>query len=1268
MELVWSQFNGDRFQRFANALVHYEVSKSADLFSMPGKDGGVDQLYTGDYGGKTGTWRFQDKFHLSSTPSKDVFALKSDILYDIKQNYKGEKNIIYISNVNLGVTKFKEIKTAANKVLKDLGAKCIIDIWHHAKLEAIVTKYPSLYYAYWGKDSILLQEYQEYFAVELKEKNDHHYFSLANKYYRNPKDFEVISKFINNPDQRTLAIISEGGYGKTRLCIQYFSDALGDSDKWFPLVLNEMGFNANELSRTLQTERQLLILIDDAHRNSKVAAETMRQIDSQGKHKLILTSRNTVFNELRSELTTFKRPMIEYQLLALPYEERKRMINEALPGIDSQAIAALADKSKGIPLIILDYIRAIKSGRQPDEVSVDKTFREWVLRVIKEAVTDVAKQALLSESACFDYLKILSLVSPISENTESEKSICDLLLISPDKLQLLTNTFATAGLLSRKNGLSMKPDAYSDVLIIDILSRNNAFIQKVKGLMWDDKYLANMIANLANIEVVEPSAEQFLQGEIRQYIEQLYQPVPLVSLIRIFSFAKKVVFRKPQIGIIVVEGFLLRINGTYIEDIQQNPSEYSVFKQISKYIVSILAILANNAGYHENVGHSRVLKLIMNYWLITKDNEVIGRCYRYSKYDIEKRAELVAEKQIFLTNKIIEIIKYSKKEEQKKFAVEVSKVLLSFDLQRSEYFEPQTMQFTFIAGDVPYVLPVKANRIKLKNAIAELFSNLDSKSPIYEDIMKLLLHGLFFAFKGSIRHKAPLDEEATMAIKFWTEYIQTKPDTIIKAAVWHTLIKFSRGGVLDQHELGVKELDRISTQSKSNKEALQTILLREEHFYLRNEFEKELIEIITIYNDFDKLFADFIDLRISDKTKQLPTGYYYHVLTDKYPEAAMILLNHIREHHRELMNEAFYLFRAKDDNKFIYFAVDELWKESAENNISLIWSILTIGRRNNSKLYQTDDLKYMQFILDKELSGMYWVFWRDIKDYISVDNKRSFELLDQLLNKENDNLHYDLLFYALTENQDFSTRYKNEIYALVKKHPNLFEPEDPTFETITQFIEQQFDYAEMMNFCEMVLVQQKGKYYFGSIGDVRRIRPQINLSTDKIIKDFATLVNKYVESSTEEEENIAFDLVRYFRPNEKITLEFQEMFDKIIQTNKDNELGLYRIANTVRLFEHYQEEFRLLADLCQYLYELDITFSDNSSIFGRNFLLNIGPKSKNGFGIAMSEDIKKEKLLTEIIAENRYYDGLVEYLKSALKRVQEDMAKDIQEDLDQIRD
>jgi hypothetical protein len=106
--LLWNQFNGTLFQKLCNSLLLFEVSKFAYVFSAEGRDSGIDQYYYGEYHGKDGKWRFQDKFHDSGNKANDIREVNRDIIKEIDK-VSDENFLVLITNVNLTVSKYKSI-------------------------------------------------------------------------------------------------------------------------------------------------------------------------------------------------------------------------------------------------------------------------------------------------------------------------------------------------------------------------------------------------------------------------------------------------------------------------------------------------------------------------------------------------------------------------------------------------------------------------------------------------------------------------------------------------------------------------------------------------------------------------------------------------------------------------------------------------------------------------------------------------------------------------------------------------------------------------------------------------------------------------------------------------------------------------------------------------------------------------------------------------------------------------------------------------------
>lgn len=323
--LNWNIFDGKLFQKFCNNLLLFEVSKFAHVFTAEGKDSGVDQYFHGTYEGKSGKWRFQDKFHNSGNKPSDVGALKREVIQDIQTNYSGEQFIVFITNVNLNTAKHAEIlKAAIDELAIKKIAGCEFILWHEANIEAFVPHYPLIYHWYWYKETVLLQLFEEYFAKPLDDSSFDVRYQFNNAFYGREKKIESLINFLTHGKESSLAIIANGGYGKTRLVIELFQNHISANAEWIPLVISPVGFNANEVHRLLQTPKKLLLFIDNAHEVPDVVKEVKRLVDnSLGKDKLLLTTRPTLFSDILYKLSSHSRDIQKLPLERLDYDENK---------------------------------------------------------------------------------------------------------------------------------------------------------------------------------------------------------------------------------------------------------------------------------------------------------------------------------------------------------------------------------------------------------------------------------------------------------------------------------------------------------------------------------------------------------------------------------------------------------------------------------------------------------------------------------------------------------------------------------------------------------------------------------------------------------------------------------------------------------------------------------------------------------------------------------------------------------------------------------
>lgn len=1275
MTLSWQHFDGDRFQRFSNALVWYEVSRRAALFSRPGPDSGVDQFFEGTYDGQQGKWRFQNKFHQSGNSTKDMAAFKQDVLKDIADHYRGEDHLVFTTNINLGPKKLNEIEKAGREALDAKGATgCQLRIWHHATIEPIVSQYPTLQWAFWNMGTTVLQPYEEYFAAQLQPAANEQPYSLTNEFFGRQQDLTALSEFLQHPDCHTMTLISSGGYGKTRLVIEFFKNVLGNNDRWMPAVIRPLGFNPNEFQQLLASKRPLLILLDDAHKAPEITATVKTMVEAAGMHKLILTTRNTLFKIIVRQLASFNRGMLRYALGPLDFESRKAMLARALPYQNDQFISYLSSLSRGVPSLIQALVQLSRKGRQFFQLNVEEEFNNTVTEMLEEATIELARETRLEESLVFDFIRIISLIAPVKQGKDTDNTLAAMLDTTPDKIELLTGAWKNTGLLSIKSGMEIKPDPYGDVVLLQTLKTNPGFITRIKEFPGASEFLGNLLVNLANTEVDDNQAEIFVRAEINLYIGSLFQrSADYHAMCEVFKLVEKIVFRKATYGVQAVNAFVALLSSP--DDNEAGPllqTQPYVYKQMIASISNILVILADNAGLNQT-GHGTVLDLVMKFFNLTGEKGILKQCYQYSVYDFPRRtpADRQAQKQTFLTRHVCKILHDKNNPEDLNFAVAAADVLLELELQHNDYFEKQTGKMYFIAGEVPYTAAVKQIRLEVAGCLQQYFLTLTEDHRHFPPVLKILLESIFYASEGSaLRHKQNFNEEATQGLDFWLYLLAARPSLTCKTGVWRRLLQFSRRGYLPQYQDKIARLQALCSQTSSNKEALHLLLLKNDHFFLLNEFQGALLTIIHAYSSLQDCVDDFLALRRSESLPMETIGYFYGILTRHYPEEASRLLKQILVNFPHYLQEAVVLFTAEDEDTCLYPVVDKLAVQNLQGNVVLIIDILTRGRKYDTNRYKKKDLSYFNHLQALQTPHANILFVRYILDYLPVDPPLVFDLIDRFLKGTPGEDSVESLVYALTRhNPALATTYRREIVQLFENNPRAIRLEGMAFQYIVEFAgwpypgrafdPAAFDGGAMIAMAKLFITYcRKAGAWIDSVFIGERELVSEVISEDCKRNMFFTLVSDFSQLSTQEDIDIYDCLMRYFLPGKIMDVDIEERYRSLVKANESNWPTVLKIVASTSFFAGTDNVIRFKADICESAYQRNRYFTDYYGVFGKSFTINAGMKTGGPDG-AMLEDYERKNLLEVIISERKYHTGLLNYLQEVLHRVEQEISEDI---------
>ncbi len=933
-KLDWNNFDGTQFQKLCNSLLLFDVSKFAHVYSAPGSDGGVDQLYEGTHDSKTGKWRFQDKFHNSGKKSADIGALKSDIIFDIKNNYTSENFIVFITNINLTVKKFDELVNTAKLLLSELNiVNCEFQLWHDATLEGLISNYPTIYNWFWEKDSIILQPYEEYFSNQLRDDTFDLRNQLKNNFFGRELELLKMTEFIEDPTKSCLAIIANGGYGKTRLCIEFLKSEISKMEDWIPLVMSHAGFNPTNFAHLLKTKRQLLIFIDNAHEIPEIVSEVKRQIDNtHGKDKLIITTRPTLFSEIFAKLPSHGKNMEKLILSKLPYDKTKEMIKREIPWLSDQNIIHLAGLSKGIPNVILEFIRLIRSGKQPSEISIEESFNESVKELISQAIDDVEKRSLISKEKANDFLKLIALISPANNDDVNKKFIEEFLEIRKDKLELLINEFKTLNLLDGGKTLSIRPDPYSDSILTETVRNNKTFIDQVKSFSGAEVYLENILKNLAEAEIPEDEKRSFIDGLLYGYVSLIKAPSTSNQKIKsILEFVEKIVVYKPTIAIYAIKEY--QISSENSAHAMHSEVDYwsgkSFYIEFGQTIAKILTVLCTYSKYAKD-NKAEVHKLIEQFIEKTQNLDILGSCYTFHEWDFpyfRYHPKKCCERQTYLKDIACQYL-LTNEELKLDIALKATKVLLELEFQLERYYEPVTMQMHYGEAKVPYCEHIKKLRTDLIHEIID-FIKITADEKRKDNALGILMDYFFYASKNvSKRFNQDLSQEIDIVLTFIKDFLDNNPSIKEKNKILGFIQRYERVGFRDEFQERIRYLKEKSRSTTSLCDALEMNMINADYFDSRNNLETRIAYLIKQYDSVQGFEKDLIKVRLGLDKGQTQFETILSIVGKIYPQEAREMFSRIQETHPTMIPEAVALIGDQyKDEKYFYGILQWLWEK-----------------------------------------------------------------------------------------------------------------------------------------------------------------------------------------------------------------------------------------------------------------------------------------------------------------------------------------------------
>lgn len=568
-QINWSSTTGDKFQDFCNALLSFEVSKRFIPFGAAGRDQGNDGIYIGLYDGLAGKWRFQHKFHAEE---KAASRVKNDMEKEVG-NIEDEDHFILLTNVKLGPAQREKVLNAGGDVMRELHKKpARIDVWDGAKLFNLYLRFPIL--KFWleeGFYTFQLVKYDVAFAAALNNDVDSIY-TLNNLFISRVKELNVLRSFLDDPGKSVVMVTGEAGVGKTRLVIEFFKQEIDLRDDWDVFALRVHGINYDKLAFALESPRNILLLVDDAHQYDPRVIADLKKLagDMNGrKVKIILTARSVGTYEAFKYLSAQdKQHILDVPLDKLDPEDTTALFKRYF-GEDhfyKHYLGQLVDISRGRPILIVALIRTIRQGKPVNQSKQEDFFFEYVIRYFDGLIEKMNGETAIPRDKLRRLLRLICLLEPIRFNDPAvHKLIAEKEGVELDSMRLIFSWLMEGGFASGYFDQAIKPDYYSDILLAQA---NEEWVRDKVALYTG--FISHIIVNLSVADeagTVQPTKSGVLDEILASYLDRMDSVKDWSELKAIADTVYEVAYSKPDVAVGFITKFVRQLvqKGTVAE-------------------------------------------------------------------------------------------------------------------------------------------------------------------------------------------------------------------------------------------------------------------------------------------------------------------------------------------------------------------------------------------------------------------------------------------------------------------------------------------------------------------------------------------------------------------------------------------------------------------------------------------------------------------------------------------------------------------------------
>ena len=1081
-------------------------------------------------------------------------------------------------------------------------------------------------------------------------------------------DLDNIDYLVKMSDKKIISVVGDGGYGKTRLCIEYFRQHIDDDEGYKAFVLDVSAYKSLIFATQLKSEKQIIVLIDDAHKHPTILNDIINTANRYDNVKIILTVRKAVYEYTIKELATHNRNIGLQKIERLSYKETQELFKSQLPGLKEVELKKLAEESKGIPIVVLGLCQVTLNGKYKSDLSEEANFKLFVRELKNQVINDIHIKYLIDKEKINKTIQLLSFFSPIKNSEDEILELSKLNDIDADETNLILDYLHEYELISKQSEIYIKPDPYSDTILLESATR-------IKYLLKKDikKFIDRLIRNLVEVEQSERldlSIDNLLLDFISSFKNKVTDSKEDIGiLVSNLETLKSFTYKKPRICFLAIKDLL---GSKPASDEFWNKEEVHVFytksfKEVHSSIEVILSIAALNS--HSTSELDNIYELLLEYNTKRVDSNIFQQVFRYRVYDFIEygyRPYIPCERQTFLINKLNNSLIEDKIDQFRADHIYNSiRTILMLEFDGESYYDKYTHAFSLgryfvISNEITVRLRIDALSLLFK--IYSLTRFEEYSEPYFDEMLRILF---FMAKTKREKYEFNQKEEVALVVEFLKKVLGNKPSMSERSMVIRQLKLFERKEIKDEYKAVTDEILNLAENVETPKSRL-TLMFLDDYFSLRENIETLLTEIIEQYSNLDNFLADIVEIKLGLAQKDYTNfNIVLSHLVVNYPKESRKLLHLVIENFPEQACEFVTLIKANyKETEYFYDTIEMIWNLDYKCVKSSVLWMLTFGRNQEVECYIDDDLKYVEYVVENDLVRALWSISFTLPKYILINPKRTLSLITKIILISEDNSEKGHLLNSIFEDKEILEKHTKSIKDFVLNSTLEIPMDSHYLEKALNFLENYFDFELLFIYLikRVDKLERQSKYasfsYRKRYSNPEKEHLQVEMDFSKVVDWFVGIESKskYTHKA----------LVEFLSPVQIQSEEFKSEFKSLVVGCGNDIRKAVDLCGSLDVYEN-KGEF-LISMLIEIANELcakyDVNKENLIQIIGSNYISNFGSKSGPAGG-PFPQDLQKRDALIQLMKKYHMHPKVKEVFNYALEIVNKEIERESLIDFDE---